>query len=143
MPSLVRKLSAAATAVAMIAVPTGSIASAPASVASQAAVQQANAAASTNPWLTLSAMTGSSSSASAAAAAAAQGEAGPDFPPIAPLVVILGTIALGVWILLKDDKGQRANRGDPDDPDVGNASNVLDDFVNVLVPTPQIPISPA
>jgi hypothetical protein len=44
-----------------------------------------------------------STSSSAATAAAAQGEDGPGFPPIVPLIVILGTIALGVYIVTKDD----------------------------------------
>ena len=39
----------------------------------------------------------------ASAAAAAQGDDGPGFPPIAPLVVILGTIALAIWILVHDE----------------------------------------
>ena len=56
----------------------------------------------TNPWLALSAMTSTSSTASAAAAQDYDGD-GPGFPPIVPLIVILGTIALGVYILTKDD----------------------------------------
>lgn len=57
-----------------------------------------------NPWLTLSAMTTSSSSASAAAA---PGEAGSEigFPPAAPLTAILATIATAIYILLDDDRG--------------------------------------
>jgi hypothetical protein len=46
-----------------------------------------------------------SSSSSTAAAAAAQGDEGPGFPPISPLAVIVGTIILGIYILLKDDDG--------------------------------------
>ncbi len=89
MTGILRKFAAAAIAASLVAVPTGAIA-APA----------ARAAASTNPWLTLSAMTTSSS---AANAAAVEGEDGPGFPPIGSLVVILGTIALAVYILTKDD----------------------------------------
>ena len=40
-----------------------------------------------------------------ASAAALQDDDGPGFPPIAPLIVILGTIALAVYILTKDDDG--------------------------------------
>jgi hypothetical protein len=101
MPSQVRKLTAAAVAIALIAVPTGAIAAAPA--IPQATAQQATAAATTNPWLALSAMTSSSST--AASAAAAQGDSGPGFPPIPALVVILGTIALAIWILAHDEDG--------------------------------------
>ncbi|MCL6697356.1 hypothetical protein LZ496_00930 [Sphingomonas sp. NSE70-1] len=114
MPNLVRRLCAVITAVAVVAVPTGSIAAAPPTPAPK--VQQAAAAASTNPWLTLSAMTGSSSSAAAATAAAANdgGEAG--FPPLAPLMVMLGTIALGVWILVHDDNGHFSIQQEPVSP---------------------------
>jgi len=45
------------------------------------------------------------SSSAASVAAAAQGEHGKGFPAIAPLAVILATIATGVYILLKDDDG--------------------------------------
>lgn len=100
MSSLVNKLTAVAVAVTMIAVPTGAIAASPASTP-QPTAQQAAAATTTNPWLALSAMTSSSSTASVAAAA--QGDDGPGFPPIAPLVVILGTIALAIWILVHDE----------------------------------------
>ena len=100
MSSLVRKLTAAAVSMTLIAVPTGAIAASPAP-ASQPTAQQAAAATSANPWLTLSAMTSNSSS--AASAAAAQGEPGMGFPPILPLAVILGTIALAIWILVDDD----------------------------------------
>jgi hypothetical protein len=108
MPGLVRKLTATAVAVALVAVPTGVAAGTPAP-APQPNAQQAAAVASANPWLTLSAMSGSSSSA-ATATAAAQGEKDPGFLPIAPLVIILGTIALDVWILLHDDGGMVATK---------------------------------
>lgn len=101
MSTFVRALTAAGVAMALVAVPTGSIAAAPAAVP-QPTAQQAGIAASANPWLALSAMTSSSSS---AATAAAQGDNGVDFPPIAPLAVILGTIALAVWILAHDEGG--------------------------------------
>ena len=45
-------------------------------------------------------MTGSSA---ATTAAAAQGDPGPGFPPIAPLAVILATIAMAVYLLVKDE----------------------------------------
>lgn len=98
MSGFARKLTAAAIATSLLAVSTGAIAAAPA--ANRAAAPTATAT-PTNPWLTLSAMTSTSSS--AARAAALQDEDGPGFPPIAPLIVILGTIALAVYILTKDD----------------------------------------
>jgi hypothetical protein len=99
MTGFVRKLTATAAAIALVAVPTAGIAAAqttPRPAATQAA------AAPVSPWLTLSAMTSSSSSAASTAALQYEDE-GPGFPPIAPLIVILGTIALGVYILTKDD----------------------------------------
>lgn len=109
MPSRFRLFVAASVAVALVAVPTVATATAPGPVP-QPTAQQAAAAASTNPWLTLSAMTGNASSASAATAAA-QNAAGPDLPPILPLAVILGTIALGVWILVHDGSNSGGDRG--------------------------------
>lgn len=113
MLGIARKLTASAIAVSLIAVPMGAVAAAPASSPPPTA-QQAAAATSTNPWLTLSAMTTSSSS--AATAAAAQGEEGPGFPPILPLVVILGTIALAVWILASDDDDSGIDFEEPVSP---------------------------
>lgn len=98
MPGISRWVTAAAVAASLVAVSTASIAAAPA--APRAAAPAVNNVAA-SPWLTLSAMTSTSSS--AATAAAAQGEGGAGFPPIVPLVVILGTIALAVYILTKDD----------------------------------------
>ncbi len=98
MPGIVRRITAAAVAASLIAVPTAAIAASP--VAPRTAAPTASAT-PTNPWLTLSAMTSTSSS--AANSAALQDDEGPGFPPIAPLIVILGTIALGVYILTKDD----------------------------------------
>jgi len=95
MLGIVRRVTAAAVAASLAAVPTGAIAAAP------RAASPAVGTASTSPWLTLSAMTSTSSS--AAAAAAAQGDDGPGFPPVAPLIVILGTFALGIYILTKHD----------------------------------------
>jgi len=99
MPGFTRRLTAIAVATSLLAVSTGAIAAPPAP--SRNATPAASAATS-NPWLALSAMTSTSSSASAAAAQDYEGE-GPGFPPIVPLSVILGTIALGVYILTKDD----------------------------------------
>jgi hypothetical protein len=101
MPSLVRTLSAVAALGSVMAVPAGSIAAAQPAIPSPT-VQQASAAAATNPWLALSAMTSSSG---AASAAATQGDATVGPPPVAPLMVILGTIALAVWILIGDNDG--------------------------------------
>ena len=88
MPGFMRRLTTTAVATSLLAVSTGAIAAA--------------SAKPTNPWLALSAMTSTSSTASAAAAQDYDGD-GPGFPPIVPLIVILGTIALGVYILTKDD----------------------------------------
>jgi CubicO group peptidase (beta-lactamase class C family) len=104
MSGFARKLTAAAIAMSLLAVPTGAIAG--------AAPPTAAPTASASPWVKLSAMTSTSSS---AAAAAVQGEDGPGFPPIAPLVVILGTIALAVYILTKDDDDE--DLGLPVSPD--------------------------
>lgn len=97
MPGFTRKLTAAAIATSLLAVSTASIAAAPAAARAPAPAATTTQA---NPWIALSAMTSSSSS---AAAAAQDNDGGPGFPPIAPLIVILGTIALAVYILTKDD----------------------------------------
>jgi hypothetical protein len=94
----VRGITAAAVVASLVAVSTGSIAAAP--TAPRTAAPSTNAA-SPNPWIALSAMTSTSSSAATAVAAQGDGEGG--FPPIVPLVVILGTIALGVYVLTKSD----------------------------------------
>ena len=97
MSGILRKVTAAAIAASLTVVPTGAIAAAPTAAAPAATTTPAN------PGLALSAMTSTSSS--AATAAALQDDDGPGFPPIAPLIVILGTIALAVYILTKDDDG--------------------------------------
>lgn len=97
MPGIARSITAAAIAASLVAVPTGAIAASPAPARAAAPA----ATTPTNPWIALSAMTSTSSG--AANAAALQDGDGPGFPPIAPLIVILGTIALGVYILTKDD----------------------------------------
>ncbi|HYC95258.1 MAG TPA: hypothetical protein VEB39_06115 [Sphingomicrobium sp.] len=99
MPVFARKLTAAAIATSLLAVPTGAIAAAPAAPRAAAATASAS-----NSWVKLSAMTSTSSSAATAAAAQDYDGEGPGFPPIAPLVVILGTIALAVYIMTKDDE---------------------------------------
>ena len=99
MPGFMRKLTATAVATSLLAVSTGAIAAAPAAPRTAA---PAASTAKANPWLALSAMTSTSSSAATAAAQDYEGE-GPGFPPIVPLIVILGTIALAVYILTKDD----------------------------------------
>lgn len=99
MSGIVRKITAAAIAASLTVVPTGAIAASPAAPTAAPAASATPA----NPWLALSAMTSTSSS--AASAAALQDDDGPGFPPIAPLIVILGTIALAVYILTKDDDG--------------------------------------
>lgn len=97
MSGILRKVTAAAVAASMAAVPTGAIAASPAATPAAAPT---SATTPTNPWLALSAMT-TSSSASSASLRHEEGHVG--FPPIVPLIVILGTIALGVYILTKDD----------------------------------------
>lgn len=93
-----RKITAAAIAISLCAVPTAAIGASP----SPAAVPVA--AAPTNPWLTLSAMTTSSSAATSATATAEQGyDDGLAFPPAVPLVVILATVAMAIYILTRDD----------------------------------------
>ena len=108
---IARKLTAAAVATALMAVPTGAIASSqPApSVVSQ---QAATATPAANPWLTLSAMTTTSG---AANAAALQDDDGMGFPPLVPLAIILATIALAIWILLDDDDDDGIDFG-PEEP---------------------------
>ena len=98
MLGILRTVTAAAVAASLVAVPTGAIAAAP------AAPRTATPAATSpqaSTWVKLSAMTSTSTSASTAVAL--QDDDGPGFPPIAPLIVILGTIALAVYILTKDD----------------------------------------
>ena len=93
MPDIVRRVTAAAVAATLVAVPTGAIAASPAAPAAPVA-----SAAATSPWVALSAMTSSSSS---AAAAVAQDDDGSGFP-IVPLIVVGLTLALAVYILTKD-----------------------------------------
>lgn len=88
------KITAAAVAVALCTASTGAMAASP-----------ATGAASVSPWLALSAMS-ASSTASAASLAAAQDyddDERSGLPPLAVLAVILGTLALGIYILIKDD----------------------------------------
>jgi hypothetical protein len=94
-----RKITAAAIAFSLCAVPTAAIGASPSAGAPSGV---AVAAAPTSPWLTLSAMTTSSSAASTAATAQGYDDDG-GFPPIVPLVIILATIAVAIYILTKDD----------------------------------------
>lgn len=110
MTGIARKLTVIAVATAMMAVPTGAIASA--SPAPPVATQQAAATSSANPWLTLSAMTTTSG---AANAAALQDDGRPGWPPLVPLAIILATIALAIWILVDDDDGDGIDFG-PEEP---------------------------
>jgi hypothetical protein len=105
-----RKVTAAAVAMSLCAVPTVAIGATPSASGAPAAVS-----ATSSSWLTLSAMTSSSSAATAAAAAQGDGD-GSGFPPIAPLVVILATIAAAVYILVKDDDGGHVNLPIPVSP---------------------------
>lgn len=99
MSGIVRRVTAAFVAASLIAVPTSAIAAKSTAPATAPAVRTAPV----SPWLQLSAMTSTSSSAATAVAAQDYDDDGPGFPPIAPLVVILGTIALAIYILTKDD----------------------------------------
>jgi hypothetical protein len=83
-----RRITGAAIAFSLCAAPTAAIGAPP-------------AAAPVNPWLALSAMTTSSS---AATVAAAQGDDDGRGVPILPLAVILATIGVAVYILVKDDE---------------------------------------
>lgn len=97
MSGFARKITSAAVVAGLTLVPAGAFASTPPSATPVAAT-----AASSNPWLTLSAMTSTSSS-TAATTAAAQGEGdGVGFPPIIPLAIILATIAVAIWIAVDD-----------------------------------------
>jgi len=91
-----RKITAAAIAFSLCAVPTAAIGASPTPAVAPVA------AAPASPWLTLSAMT-TSSSAATSAVAAQDGDGGPGFPPVVPLVIILATVALAIYILTKDD----------------------------------------
>ena len=92
MPGIVRRVTAAIVAGSLVAVSSGPVAASPAPPPA--------ATTSANPWVALSAMTTSSS---AANTALRHEEGHMGFPPIAPLIVILGTIALGIYIVTKDD----------------------------------------
>jgi hypothetical protein len=89
------KATAAAVAISLCVVPTAAIGASPAPAV------PATSATATSPWVTLSALSANSSAATTAVAL--QDDDGPGFPPIAPLVVILATIALAVYIAVKDD----------------------------------------
>jgi len=88
-----RKFTAATIAIALCSVPTVSVAAAPA---------VAPTAGPTSPWVTLSSMTTSSSAATNVAAEQGYDD-GSGFPPVVPLVIILATIAVAIYILTKDD----------------------------------------
>lgn len=100
----------------------GSLITASSSAMAAATVQAASApvatSQTTSPWLALGAMTSNASTA-ASAAAAAQGEprAGPGFPPIPALIVILATIGVAVWIATKDNDGGDLDIFPPLSPD--------------------------
>ena len=95
-----RKITAAAIAISLFGSPAAAIGATPvaASVVSQTR-------AGSSQWLALSALT-TSSSAATTTAAADEGDERAGFPPIAPLAVILATIAAAIYILLKDDSGR-------------------------------------
>ena len=95
MPGIARRITAAAIAASLIAVPTGAIAGSAAPAAAPVATT-----APANPWVALSAMTTTSS---ASSAALRHDEDHVGLPPILPLIVIVGTIILGIWIITRDD----------------------------------------
>ena len=86
-----RKITAIAVSAALCSVSTAAIAAAPAPVTPVA----------TSAWTTLGVMS-TSSAASLATAEDYRGD-GPGFPPIPALIVILGTLALGIYVLTKND----------------------------------------
>jgi hypothetical protein len=96
-----RKIAAAAVAFSLCAVPTAALGANP---SVRAAAATPGATAPVSPWLTLSAMTTSSSAATTAALRHEEGHAG--FPPLPVLAVILATIAVAIWILVDDDDGR-------------------------------------
>lgn len=99
MPSLARNLTAAAAIISLCSVSTVALASTPAGpgIGRPAPV----ASGPSSQWITLSAMTTGSSAASTATDDQVETNIG--FPPVAPLVVILATIATTVYLLLRDD----------------------------------------
>ena len=96
------KLTTTAVILSLCAVPTGAIAAAPASV--PASTARVAATGPSSPWVALGAMS-ASSSASAAAFAQDDYREGSGFPPVVPLAIILGTLALAIYILVSDDDG--------------------------------------
>ena len=107
----VRKLAAVVAAVSLLS-GSGAAVAAQAALAPAPTTEASTPEPDANPWLTLSAMTASSTSVSAAAAA--QGESVPtSWPHIAPLSVVLGTIATAIYILLDsdDDNGDAGRDG--------------------------------
>ena len=113
MKGISSKLTAIAIVTALMAVPTGAIASSP--TAPPAMVQQ-TATPAVNPWLTLSALTTSSAVTSAAAAATVQDDAY-DTPSPWPAWVIIGlTAALAIWILVQDGDGDGLDFDDDEEP---------------------------
>ena len=102
-----------AAAIAAVSILVGTSVATAAPVARAPAPSSIASAPTVDPWLTLSAMTGSSSDA-AAVLAAKQDDDDDDvaagWPPLASLTVILGTIGTAIYILLDDDD---SNNGDP------------------------------
>ena len=93
-----RKLTAFAVGASLMSVTTGAVAAAP------APAPVANTQ-SVNPWVALGAMNSSTAAAAATTAAAQDGYRGDGlgFPPIPVLIIILATLGVGIWILIKDD----------------------------------------
>lgn len=90
-----RKLTSTALAAALLVSATAASA---ATRPSSASLQTAS------PWMSLSLLSTSSSAGAATSAAAAQGEdSNFTHPPIAPLLVILATLGVMIYIALKDD----------------------------------------
>lgn len=108
MPGIARTFMTAAVASGLALVPAGAIATAPPPPSAPAAAT----ASATNPWLTLGAMTSTSSSTAATALRHEEGHMG--FPPIVPLAIILLTIGVGIWIILADDEDDDGFELSPD-----------------------------
>lgn len=100
-----RKLAACAAAISLLS-GTGAAVAAQVSRAPAPALEANAQAQPANPWLTLSAMTASSSATSTTEAATGEAvQVG--WPHIAPLSVVLGTIATAIYILLDEDNNKR------------------------------------
>lgn len=104
MNGMLNKVSFAIACASLVASSTSALAASPPSLAPTASTMAAN------PWATLSMMS---------SGYAAQGYEDRDrvgSPPLLPLLVILATIAVGLWIALDDDDDDGSIRIEPISP---------------------------